>query len=173
MFFLCCSIFLVACSNDLSKVRDKIEEENPPNIISTDVEIIRSDSGRVQMVLTTPLRKDYSNVMDRYSVMPEGITAYFFNQYQDTTTVLTANYAILYFNDDVFVIKDSVKVVNNGGDVLRTQTLTWNNRLKSLYTTDYVEIERNGRILYGDGLRANEDFTNYEILTPKGSIAVQ
>lgn len=157
----------------MSKVREQIDEENPPKAISTDVQIVRSDSGNVQMILNTPLRKDYMTDRENYSILPEGLTAYFFNHYQDTTTVMTANYAILYFKEEVYLIQDSVKVVNREGDILRTQSLTWNNQLKTLYTLDYVEIERNGRVLYGDGLRANEDFSNYEILTPKGSIAVQ
>ncbi len=171
--FLIIFIGSESCSNDLSKLRDSIDEENPPNIISTDVQLIRSDSGNVQVLVEAPLRKDYTNNQESYSVLPEGITAYFFDKKHDTSSVLTANHAILYHREEVYIIKDSVKVVNQFGDRLRTQSLTWNNKMKTIYTLDYVEIERNGRILYGDGLRANEDFTNYQILTPKGSIAIQ
>ena len=69
-------------------------------------------------------------------------------------------------------MKDDVVVVNEKGERLSTQELTWNKEKKKIYTDKYVQIETEDAILRGDGFEADERFTRYKILKPKGPIKI-
>ena len=63
-------------------------------------------------------------------------------------------------------------IVNKKGEKLNTEELVWNQSAKKLFTEKFVKITTPTQVMYGDGLEANEDFTWYRILNPKGIVAV-
>jgi len=169
--FLAAGLSLFSCTNDLDKVREPIDEEKKPSAITRNVKILYSDSGMVVTEVTAPLRYDYTGE-NGYSEMPEGIKAVFFSHGRKGETVLTAGYALIREKEDVIYVKKNVRILNEKGETLETEALTWDNKRKLLYTYELVKITKHDKILYGEGIIANDNFSSYEILIPQGTLSV-
>lgn len=165
------AIFLYSCTNDLEKVWEKENTERMPTIITKNVTILYSDSGKIVTKITAPSRYDFTDDPS-YSEMPDGIKAEFFNESKKTSTTLVADYALIKNKEDIFYVKKNVVILNNMGEMLETQSLTWDNKKKMLFTYDLVKITKKDQILYGEGIVANDNFSTYTILLPQGTLPI-
>ena len=52
---------------------------------------------------------------------------------------------------------------------LETNLLNWDKITEDIFTDDSVTITEGRSVIYGIGLKADQTFTNYEILNPIGS----
>jgi len=66
------------------------------------------------------------------------------------------------------IARDSVVFVNDADETLKTEELIWVQDSAIVYTDKFVTIERSTGVIYGKGLVANENFTNYEIQQTAG-----
>ena len=108
--------------------------------------------------------------------MPKGMDVFFYDRFGKEQSKLTANYGIGYETDNrinTMEAKGNVVVVNLKGDRLNTEHLTWNSQTKKVYTDEFVKITTKDEVIWGNGLTANEDFSEYEIKHVKGTIAVK
>ena len=69
--------------------------------------------------------------------------------------------------------KGNVVVINVNGDKLNTEHLIWLESEKRIKSDEFVKIQTKEEIIYGDGLDANEDFTQYRIKNIKGVITIK
>lgn len=163
---------LSACENDLDKVKLVTQDENFPLETARDIEIIYSDSGRVQAKLNGPLMEHY--VGERpYIEMNEGIHIEFYNGDGSISSELTAKYAISYENEKIMEARNDVVVINEVGDKLNTELLIWEESKEKIYTPEFVRITTEDEIIFGDGLEANQDFSKYKITNIKGTIKIK
>ncbi len=136
------------------------------------VTLLYSSNGMLKAKLNT---KVFEHVMDAkppYIQMSKGLKVQFFNGSQPTST-LTALNGRYFENDNNVLLRDSVKVVNDKLETLETNELIWNEKSQTFHTDKQVSIATSTQIIYGDGLEANQDFTTYKILKPKGIISVK
>jgi LPS export ABC transporter protein LptC len=176
IYFRACSflllLFFAACENDIAVVNSitSAMEKQLPLESGKNVEVLYSDSAVVRAKLTTP-------VMDRYTgkknfmEMPKGMLIIFYNNLGLEENRLKADYGIVHDNDkgpEKMEAKRHVLVINAKGDKLETEHLTWNANTKEIYTDEFVKITTKEEVIWGDGLKANQDFSKYEILHPKG-----
>lgn len=176
-FIITLSAFLNACENDIAVVNSvtSVNEKTAPIESSKNVEFLYSDSARVRSKLTTPLMNHYAGKKPYYE-MPKGMQVIFYDKSGKEQNKLTANYGIGYDNDNkmnVMEAKGNVIVINEKGDKLNTEHLTWNSATKKIYTNEFVKITTKDEVIWGNGLVANEDFSKYEIKQVKGQIAVK
>ncbi|MES2593416.1 MAG: LPS export ABC transporter periplasmic protein LptC [Bacteroidota bacterium] len=185
-FMLFC--FLHACKNDVAEVNSitAANEKEKPIETSINIEFLYSDSARVRSRLKAPLVEHYLGKKPYYE-MKKGMDVVFYNQLGKEENKLTANYGIGYDNEigpnqaaagnqskmSIMEAKGNVVVVNEKGDKLNTEHLTWNSITKKIYTDEFVKITTKDEVIWGDGLEANEDFSEYEIKHVKGNIAVK
>ena len=74
--------------------------------------------------------------------------------------MIRGDYGIRYDKDELIFIRDSVVVENlKSKETLYTETLFWNQKNKRIYTRNAVKIVSPDKIIFGDSLNANEDFT--------------
>jgi len=133
------------------------------------VEIIYTDSGRVQMRLTAPIMNHYTyNVPEPYTEMPKGVFVEFFNDSGKVKTTLKANYALRYEKSKRTEAKKNVVVVNVSGEILNTEQLYWDEATRKIYTDVPVIITTKKDILKGTGMESNQDFTDYTIRNVSG-----
>ena len=170
-------ICLSSCENDLAKVNSltsEIEKKLPAES-GKNVEIIYSDSAKVKAKLT-------AIQLDRYAgkktnmLMPKGMEVVFYNEKREEQTKLTANYGIGFDNGngmEHMEAKNNVVVINEKGDRLNTEHLIWNATTKKIFTDQFVKITTKDEVIWGDGLEANQDFSEYEIKNVKGSISLK
>lgn len=168
---------LSACENDIDVVNSVTSENGKEQAIesSKNVEFLYSDSARIRSRLISPLVDHYMGKKPYYE-MPKGMEVVFYDRFRKEQTKLTANYGIGYDNDNkmnVMEAKGNVIVINEKGDKLNTEHLIWNSLTKKIYTNEFVKITTKDEVIWGNGLEANEDFSEYEIKQVKGQIAVK
>lgn len=165
-------ISLSGCENDLSKV-EKIasNEVSLPVETSKTVELIYSDSSIVRAKLTTPVLK-FFKVSNAYHEMPNGLYVEFYGPNNNIESTLSAKYGRKFQNQGIIEVKDSVVVINDKGERLDTERLIWNEKTKKIYTKSFVRITTQKDIMFGEGMEANQNFTNYKIYKYKGSVSL-
>lgn len=163
---------LSSCENDLAKVEKIASNEiSLPVETSKTVELIYSDSSIVRAKLTTPVLKFYK-VSSAYHEMPNGLYVEFYGPNNVIESTLSAKYGRKFQNQGIIEVKDSVVVINNKGERLDTERLIWNEKTKKIYTNSFVRITTQKDIMFGEGMEANQNFTNYKIYKYKGSVSL-
>ena len=162
-------MMLFACSNDMETVSVISEEENMPVDKAKDVDITYTDSGKVKMRLSTKLMETYE-AEEPYIEMPKGINVKFFDSKGNVKSTLSANYAISYEKSQIMEARNDVVVVNAEDEKLNTEHLIWNQKKNKIISDEFVKITTEDKILFGEGLEADEQMDNYTILNPTGTI---
>jgi len=170
-------VFFVACENDIAKVNSITAElQNKLPIESgKNVEIIYSDSAKVKAKLTAPQLDRYMNKKSQM-VFPKGLDVVFYDDNQKQKNKLTANYGVGYDNGtqlERMEVKNKVVVINEKGDKLETEHLTWDAKSQKIFTDKFVKITTKEEVIWGDGLEANQDFSEYEIKNVKGQLSIK
>jgi LPS export ABC transporter protein LptC len=163
-----------ACENDIAVINSLIPENELPLESGKNVEYIYSDSAIVRAKLTAP-RMDRYGGKKNYMELPKGMHVIFYNQDKKEQTNLTADYGIGYDDGsgmNKMEAKRNVVVINEKGDRLNTEHLIWDAVTKKIYTTEFVKITTKNETIWGDGLDADQDFSKWKILHPKGVVAV-
>ena len=164
--------FLCSCENKIEKVNLLTKETNLPFEITQNVTITYSDSGYKKMKIEAPLLEKYVGD-DPYTEFKEGIHVTFYNSIGEPESELTANYAIDYEKINAMEAKGNVVVINKNNEKLETEHLLWFAKDKQIKSEEFVKITTEDEIIFGDGLEANEDFTQYRIKNTKGIINIK
>jgi LPS export ABC transporter protein LptC len=173
-------LFFAACENDIAVVNSitSADKEQLPWNSGKNVEMLYSDSAIVRAKLTAPQLDQYgdrSGGKKNYSEMPKGMLVIFYNSLGLEENRLKADYGISHESEkgkERMEAKRNVQVINQKGDKLETEHLIWDAATKEIYTDKFVKITTKEEVIWGDGLKANQDFSKYEILHPQGTIPI-
>ncbi len=176
-FVLVLVLLFTACENDIQVVNSitSATEKQLPLDSEKDVEVLYSDSAVVRAKLTAPVLDHYVGKKN-YTEMPKGMLVIFYDAQKKEQNRLKADYGIGYDNTgngmDKMEAKRHVVVINEKGDKLETEHLTWDAATKQIYTDEFVKITTADKTIWGTGLKANQDFSEYEISHPQGEMFV-
>lgn len=170
---LAVGVFFSCQSNELEEVLEYSEQDVLPARSTSGVLYTYTDSGRVKNTLKAAQVDQFSTEDSTYSVISGGFELKFYNSDGKVDGMLTAINAYLYNRNSLMVARDSVVFVNRDDEVLKTEELIWVQDSAIVYTEKFVTIERKSGIIYGKGLRANENFTNYDIKQPQGDFYLE
>lgn len=167
-----------ACENDIAVVNSitSATEKKLPLETSRNVEFLYSDSAIVRAKLTSPQIDRYGGTKP-YLELPIGMNIVFYQATKKEQTTLTANYGIAHDNGNGVIekmeAKGNVIVINEKGEKLNTEHLIWNAFTKKIYTDDFVKITTKDQVIWGDGMEADQDFSEYKIKNVKGEIDIK
>lgn len=171
------AIFIAAmffsCGNDIKEVQDFLAEKNLPIGAAKNVYLIHTDSGRVKTILTAPVMHDFSNREDHpYTLFPEGVRLVSFNEKGDSV-ILTAGYSITFSKTNISEVKDSVTIINPAERTkLLTSQLFWDSNEHYIYTEKKFTLITKFDTIYGEGFESNEDLSEVNMKSIKGSVYV-
>lgn len=170
-------ILFSACENDIAVVNTitATKEKALPVESDKNAEIIYSDSAQVRAKLTTPILNRFAG-KKAYMELPKGMEVIFYDGKKNQQTKLTADYGIGFDKGsgiEQMEAKRNVVVINQKGDTLNTEHLIWNAVTKKIYTNEFVKITTKDDIIWGDGLIANQDFSDYTIKNVKGEVSAK
>ena len=164
---------LFSCENSLDKVKEFIDTDTINGVLAYDVTITRSDSGFVQAKLTAPVMHSMegdSSILE----FPKGFDAYIFDKSKRPSSKIRGDYGIRYDKLELVFIKDSVVVENiDTEETMFTETLYWNQKTKKIYTRNAVKITSPDKVIYGDSLNANEDFSQRVIHGMRATLEIE
>lgn len=167
------AMVLFSCENSLDKVKQFIDTDTINGVLAYDVVFTRSDSGYIQARLFAPIMH---KVEGDTAILefPKGFLAYIYDKDSTAESKIRAEYGIRYEKEELLFARDSVVVENlETQETLSTETLFWNQKNKKIYTNNFVKITSPDKIIYGDSLTANEDFTQRVIHGMRATLEIE
>jgi len=170
----CCLLFglmiLSACENDINKAR-KLANTDDVNVdIATKVKLIYKEEGRKVVVISAPELRRYFRNENRVE-FPKGFKLEFFDRGNTTCTII-AGYGIRDESLKQMKATKGVKVVNRAGEKVETEEMIWEELKKEIRADGKVKIITPDDVLFGQGLLADETFSNYSLRKITGIVSV-
>ncbi|MBX0291902.1 LPS export ABC transporter periplasmic protein LptC [Hymenobacter sp. HSC-4F20] len=165
---------LVGCHHRDEEVVAKKTTYTGPFMETRDLSMIVSDSAKLRVRLTSPLRQDFENSNQIY---PKGVKITFLAE--DGRTVvntITGNYGLYEKNKNLYTLRGNVQVTNvPKQQSMNTEEAFFDQNKALIYTKKETEIRVTTptEVLTGRGLTANQDFSLYSILDPTGVFTLQ
>jgi LPS export ABC transporter protein LptC len=143
-----------------------------PSMTVKDFESVVSDSGKLQLVMSSSLMEKYVNSKPPYSEFRNGIKVMFYDGNDASIGSLTSKYAKLDEDKNLWELRDSVVIVNEKAERLETELLFWDRVKDLVYTDRFVKITTEDEIVMGIGLESNPRFTKYVIKNVSATISI-
>jgi LPS export ABC transporter protein LptC len=169
--YLACvfSICLLASCNK-TDVKEPVEYTGPMSEAEK-VEMFYSETDKVKIKMTADLVYEFQNGDREF---PKGLYLEFFNEFGRLESILKANQAYFFKEENKWRGRGNVEVKNvEKNEQLNTEELFWKPADKKIFTENFVTIRQQGDVIYGVGLDAKQDLSDYTILKPTGEIEVQ
>jgi len=166
------TMLLFSCENDMKKVKEFAELKNQPTIVADDFETIYSDSTIILYKLVAKKLTYFEDADPPYIEYPLGVHIEKYDRKMNITASIRSNYAKFFTRERQWEAKNNVVAVNAKGDTLKTEQLLWDDKKGKIYSDEFVKIIRPDQVITGIGLEANQDFSNWKIKDPKGTIYV-
>jgi len=165
--------FLLSCSkapqpNDALQVR-----KNDPVMSARNIEVLFSDSGKIQAKLTSTLMNRFGGE-NPYTEFPRGFRVWLYDSAQQVTTTITGNRGIRNDLSHLMEAWGNVVVRNEmKNEQLNTEHLVWDNSRHTIWSDVKVRITRPDQVLYGTKMESNEAFTRYSLEGVTGEMEVK
>ena len=132
------------------------------------IDVLISDSTIIKLRLVAAKQLVLENE-DRD--FPEGIYLEFYDEQGLMTSTLEANTGYYFSKDDFYRAEGNVIMQSKTSkDELTTELLKWVPKVERSHTDNFVTIVTEEDVLTGEGLEATQDFGEYTILKPTGTM---
>ncbi len=164
------TIIWVSCGQENKEILNQPTYEGP-QIEMDNVETLFSDSAIVKIRIKALKQLNFFNGDKEY---PLGVIMEFFDEKGNITSTFKSDRAYFIAKEKHYKGEENVVVRNlESGDELNTEELYWSPNDEKVFTDKFVTIKSEGEVHTGEGLVANQDFDNYEILKPTGTFIIQ
>ncbi|HKK42133.1 MAG TPA: LPS export ABC transporter periplasmic protein LptC [Bacteroidales bacterium] len=153
---------LISCEKRANEI-PKSDLLSMPSLSAKNFETVFTDSGKVQLILSSPLMEQYDNKETPYTEFRKGIKVTLFKGIEDTVGEVTAKYAKYTQKENLWELKDSVVVINKDHDKLETELLYWNEDKDLIYTDRFVKISSTDQIIQGYGFESDTHLEHRKI----------
>jgi LPS export ABC transporter protein LptC len=166
-------ILFASCNKEHQTVPAKIKTDSVPFMSAHNIDVLFSDSGKVEARLTAPLLNQYSGQNPRME-FPKGFKLYMYDSVMRVQSTITARYGIRYDIKDYMEGRGDVIVRNElKKEQLNTEHLIWDERNHRIYNNEPIKVTTPGKILYGNDLESDEGFTRYNFKNPTGEMKMK
>lgn len=158
-----------SCSNTEQEIGDVKPYEGPINE-AEDMVLFRSETATLRVKLITPHFQEFANGNKKF---PKGLYMEFYDEDGMMTSTLKADEAQYFSEEDHWRGRGDVVIRNiENEQQLNTEELYWKPSEERMYTDKFVKISLPDQVLYGKGLEAKQDFSEYTIKQPEGEFYV-
>lgn len=158
-------VSLVACEEEQKKAKAIYKG---PDMVVNNIVGFFSDSARLIVKLETA---EQISMPDKDRIYPKEIKLHFYDKLGNETSTLRADSGRYYFAKNYYKVKGHVYVFNKvKQESLETIELTWTPENKKVYTDTPVTVKNREEVLYGKGLTANQDFSEYVVRSVTGIV---
>jgi LPS export ABC transporter protein LptC len=156
------TILVSSCENKIPVIT-KSDLLTLPSLTVKDFKTTLTDSGRVQLEMSSPLVEKYDKAEPPYAEFRTGIKVVFYNGKDSAQARVTSKYAKCTDNN-LWELRDSVVVINDKGERLETELLYWNQAKDLIYTDRFVKIKSEDQITQGIGFESDSHLNRRKIL---------
>jgi LPS export ABC transporter protein LptC len=143
-----------------------------PSLSGKGIQTIMTDSGKVQLIMTTPLVEQYDKADPSFAEFRLGIKVDIYNGKPYTEATVTAKFAKCTDNN-LWELRDSVVVINEKNEMLETELLFWNQEKDRIYTDRFVKITSIDEVIQGIGFESDSHLLNRKILKVTAEITLK
>ena len=161
------SMIVISCENKIPVI-PKSDLLTLPSLTGKGIYTVMTDSGQIQLKMSTPLVEKYDKADHPYSEFRLGIKVVLFNK-QDDSVIVTAKYAKCTDNN-LWELRDSVVVINENNEKLETEILFWNQDKDLIYTDRFVKMTSEDQVMQGIGFESDSHLNKRKILKPTAEI---
>ncbi|HYF70885.1 MAG TPA: LPS export ABC transporter periplasmic protein LptC [Ohtaekwangia sp.] len=162
------SLITTSCGNN--EIKEPLEYNGPVSEVEN-VELYYSEKDMIKVKMTAALLYEFKNGDREF---PQGVYIEFFDETGKLESTLKANHAYFFKEENQWRGRDNVEVKNlEKREQLNTEELFWKPAEKRIFTDKFVTIRQQKDVLYGEGLEANEDLSDYTITNISGEMEVE
>jgi len=166
-------LFMVSCSKEPPPPTTLKIQTNDPVMSANNIEVLFSDSGRVQAKLISPLMNRYAG-QSPYIEFPTGFRVLMYDSAHRISSTITGNRGLRKEYTRVMEAWGNVIVRNEKtSEQLNTEHLVWDENQHRIWSDVKVKITRPDQLLFGSSMESNEAFTRYSIQAPTGQMDVK
>jgi len=166
--FIFISSMLISCNNDMQEVESLVNKEKLPELYAENIEILRMDSGKINVKITAPILERFSKENPPYDLFRKGLIAISYKDYPVQDSYIYCKYAKHDTKRNIWEARNDVLVVSSEGDTLRTEQMFWDMNSGEIYSDKSVQIKNDKEIVYGVGFEANQNADHFKAKNIKG-----
>ncbi|WP_114941585.1 LPS export ABC transporter periplasmic protein LptC [Mucilaginibacter endophyticus] len=154
--------FLSSCENDLKKVREiSANEVDTVAQRTTGLDVIMSDSTKVEIHLTAPLMVEYQ-IKKPYKIMPKGVKIDYYDRATgDFAGNIIADTGIQREKEKLIEFHGNVVATNAKGETFKSKELFWDQVTKRVYSNKPVQATLSGgNVMNGDTFESDDKLLN-------------
>lgn len=162
---------LFSCENDMDAIERVTYDEQAPDEVTEDLNIIYTDSGYAQVRIKAALTETVKTPK-HITRLKDGLRVDFFNDTGGVSSTLTAIYGEVDYNTGMMFVRDSVVLYNyEKQQTLETEELFYNRADSTIFTKKYCVVKKKGKGITGSGMGiiTKQTFDYYKITKPEGS----
>jgi len=169
-FFL--GMVFFSCKNDPADIIALNSNVELPMQTVVEGEYDFTGNGRLKNKLFAK-KMDHYGGKDAHLHVTGGFVLITYNAEGVKESELSAQEGLYYESKRTMKAIRNVHLSNVNGNELFTEELTWEQDSARVVTEKRIKIVRQGSIIHGEGLVANETFSKYEILRPTGELEIE
>ena len=164
-------LFFSCENNKIEKIKELSSSDKMPEMIADSFTMIYSDSSIIRFKMITPKMIRYGEEEEEpFTEFPEGVEIEKFDADMKIVSRITSNYARYFEKKKKWIAKNNVVAVNQQGDSLKTEELTWEQDKEKIYSDQFVTIIRQDQIINGIGFESNQNLSDWEIMEVTGTL---
>jgi len=165
-------LFVVAACSESRELSD-MPDYDGPWLVANNIETIMSDSAMVRIKLTAPKQYEYKRGDREF---PDGLHMDFMEADGHTSSTVDADKGYYYMDNELWKVVGNVVLQGlDKGERLTTEELWWDPSKREVFTEENIQvtIREGNEVLTGYGLRAKQDFSEYELNEITGEFTVE
>jgi LPS export ABC transporter protein LptC len=159
-----------SCENDLNKVKEIASTEKGEIVEpTTGVDLIMSDSARVQLHLLAPLMLQYQTKKP-YKLMPKGVKVIFYDKETlKESGNIVADTGISHDDQKLIEFHKNVVATNAKGETYKSDELYWDQVTKKVYSHKPVQVTLvGGNVMNGNSFESDDKFLHPSLKSSTG-----
>lgn len=159
---------LIGCGK--TEVKEPQQYKGPLREVE-DMELFYSEDSQVKVKMKAALVHEFLKGDREF---PKGIYLEFYDLTGRLESTLSANHAYYFKDENQWRGRGDVVVKNLlKNEQLNTEELFWKPTDKRIFTEKFVTIRQQGDVIYGEGMEAKQDLSDFEIKRVTGDFEVK
>lgn len=167
---LACLLATQVMSCNQSDLKEPLVYDGPQRI-GENVELYYTEENQVKVKMIAAVVYEFESGDREF---PKGLYLEFYDETGKLESTLRANEAYYFKKDQQWRGRGKVEVKNlEKNEQLNTEELFWKPAEEKIFTDKFVTIRQQTDVIYGQGLEAKQDMSDYVIKKPEGEFEVE